>query len=144
MSALDFNARLLRVSNKLSAQDLKDLKFMCDGTIGKKHLEMVQSGTQLFQLLVERGHLRADNTAFLSNLLLRVNRPDLAEELDGSEDPSGPADDQPNDTERGNRESGGFREDRKSSVTVWSQSNSEDESVFGVSVPISLNIFRYI
>ncbi|XP_043938450.1 FAS-associated death domain protein [Protopterus annectens] len=69
------------VSQKLKGDDLKALKFLCGDKIGKKKLESVESGTDLFALLIELNEISANNTSFLQEILNRVCRHDLADEV---------------------------------------------------------------
>ncbi|XP_070706069.1 FAS-associated death domain protein [Pempheris klunzingeri] len=81
MSSSNFNAVLLEISNQLSAKQLDDIKFLCRDMIGKRDLEKINSGRELFQVFTERGRLGADNRDFLSGLLVHVHRLDLSEKL---------------------------------------------------------------
>ncbi|XP_040890075.1 protein FADD [Toxotes jaculatrix] len=87
MSSLQFNAVLLEISNQLSAQQLEDLKFMCRDVIGKRDQEKINSGLKLFQYLTERGKLGEANTEYLSDLLQKVHRQDLADRIGAPYDP---------------------------------------------------------
>lgn len=69
------------VSQKLKADDVKVLKFLCGDKIGKKKLETVESGTDLFSILLELNEISADNTVFLKQILSRTGRHDLEEEI---------------------------------------------------------------
>lgn len=77
----ELNALLLDISNELKDDNLKNLTFLCNGVIGKKPLENVKSGTDLFQLLKEKEKITRGDTAFLHYLLLKINRSDLAEKV---------------------------------------------------------------
>lgn len=101
MDSLHFNAVLLSISDQLSSDQLNDLKFLCNRFIGKKILEKVSSGRDLFQLLTERQRLGADNTQFLSDLLEKVHRQDLSDKLNGFVNQSGSNDDHLDDVEEG-------------------------------------------
>ncbi|GLD67000.1 FAS-associated death domain protein-like protein [Lates japonicus] len=100
MSSLQFNAVLLDISNQLSADQLKQMKFLCGGIIGKKDQEKIDAGLKLFQFLTERGKLGADNTEFLSELLKNIERHDLSGKLNNFESQSAHTFSQPNETER--------------------------------------------
>uniref|UniRef100_A0A3Q1GKX7 DED domain-containing protein n=1 Tax=Acanthochromis polyacanthus TaxID=80966 RepID=A0A3Q1GKX7_9TELE len=80
MSSRQFNAVLLDISNRLSADQLVSLKFLVRD-VGKRELEKITSGLQLFQILMERGELSAENTEYLSKLLADIQRLDLADKL---------------------------------------------------------------
>ncbi|TNN52348.1 FAS-associated death domain protein [Liparis tanakae] len=100
MSGLQFHSVLLDISNQLAQTQLEDMKFLCRDFVGKRELEKITSGTQLFQVLTERGRLAAGNTQFLSQLLTRIHRSDLSDKLDNFESGAGSSDDQPNAAER--------------------------------------------
>ncbi|XP_063334369.1 protein FADD [Pelmatolapia mariae] len=82
MSALQFNSVLLEISNAMSADQLNEMKFLVLQEIGKRNLEKIGSGRELFQLFRERGKLSEDNTAFLSKLLKEIKRQDLSDKID--------------------------------------------------------------
>ena len=81
MEPFDFNAVLLSISNQLTSDKLDQMKFLCRDDIGKRDLEKISTGTGLFQLLLERGKLAADHTEYLSQRLIEIHRPDLADKL---------------------------------------------------------------
>lgn len=81
MSSLDFNTTLLDISNELLGDQLGKMKFLCKECIGKNVSEKIDTGFKLFQVLMERNKLAADDTDFLSSLLTRVGRDDLARKL---------------------------------------------------------------
>ncbi|KAM6950408.1 FAS-associated death domain protein [Lycodopsis pacificus] len=100
MSSLQFNGLLLEISNQLNEEQLGRIKFLCRD-IGKRALENIKNGTQLFQILTENGKLRADKTEYLSQLLKGIERSDLSDKLDSwTESGSGDSDDQPDAAER--------------------------------------------
>ncbi|KAL3993505.1 polymeric immunoglobulin receptor [Sarotherodon galilaeus] len=82
MSSLRFNSVLLEISNAMSADQLNEMKFLVQQEIGKRNLEKIGSGRELFQLFRERGKLAEDNTAFLSELLKEIKRQDLSDKID--------------------------------------------------------------
>lgn len=82
MNTLDtFKAVLLQISQELKDDNLKNLKFLCSDCIGKKHLEKVNMGTELFQLLQEANKIAPGDTDFLCELLDTINRRDLGDKL---------------------------------------------------------------
>lgn len=83
MSSIQWNAVLLEVSNKLSDEQLNQLKFLCRDTIGKRELEKIDTGIKLFTILLERGKLGADNKDYLCQLLSKIQRQDLFETING-------------------------------------------------------------
>ncbi|XP_008280374.1 FAS-associated death domain protein [Stegastes partitus] len=99
MSSLQFNAVLLDISNRLSPDELHNLKFL-ERDIGKRELEKVNTGLKLFQILMQRGKLSADNTQHLSQLLALIKRQDLIGKLNDFESPSEPTENQPEPAER--------------------------------------------
>ncbi|XP_044052673.1 protein FADD [Siniperca chuatsi] len=100
MSSLQFNSVLLEISNQLSSEQLDQMKFMCRDMIGKRELEKISTGRQLFQVLTERGRLGADNTDWLCQLLKLIQRQDLSDQLNGFERQSGNTDNQPDEAEK--------------------------------------------
>ncbi|XP_078270995.1 FAS-associated death domain protein [Rhinoraja longicauda] len=76
-----FNTLLNDISQSLSQEELGSMKFMCRGHIGKRRLENLGSGLQLFQVLEERGMLSQEDTQFLADLLKTIERPDLEKKL---------------------------------------------------------------
>ncbi|XP_018619109.1 FAS-associated death domain protein [Scleropages formosus] len=73
---------LLRISEGLSPDNLEAMKFLCRNDIGKKRLETIKSGIQLFQCLSEMNKVGARDTAFLRALLEDIQRPDLVDLLE--------------------------------------------------------------
>ncbi|KAG2462560.1 protein FADD [Polypterus senegalus] len=71
------------VSTGLTSANLDSLKFLCGDVIGKKKLEKVSSGTDLFQILLEMQLISSGNTAFVRDRLAKIKRMDLAEKLEG-------------------------------------------------------------
>lgn len=83
MDSFRFNALLLEISDQLSPDHLENLKFLCRDLIGKRNLEKIQSGINLFQRLMEFNKVTPENTEYLCELLIQVKRPDLSEKLRG-------------------------------------------------------------
>ncbi|XP_059204862.1 protein FADD isoform X2 [Centropristis striata] len=100
MSSLQFHSVLLEISNQLSGEQLKDLKYLCGDMIGKGKMEKITTGTQLFQVLTERTKLGPDKLDYLSQLLKEIKRPDLSNKLECFESQSGYTDNQPEQKER--------------------------------------------
>lgn len=103
MSSRDINPVLLRISDRLSSDELDKMKFLCQKDIGKKDQEKISTGSKLFQFLMERGKLSADNTERVSRMLRDIHRPDLADLLDSLDGESGDSRPQPDEAERGRR-----------------------------------------
>ncbi|XP_010146471.1 PREDICTED: FAS-associated death domain protein [Eurypyga helias] len=68
-------------SSSLSDSELSSLKFLCRGKIGKRKLESVQSGTELFIILLEQQLITSDKVSFLEELLESIKREDLIAQL---------------------------------------------------------------
>ncbi|XP_036400283.1 protein FADD [Megalops cyprinoides] len=95
-----FSPVLLKISEGLTADNVEAMKFLCPG-VGKKKLEKINSGIQLFQCLREMNKIGADNTEFLRQLLTHIKRDDLVDILDNFEScGAGPQDDQPEPEEQ--------------------------------------------
>lgn len=77
----EFNAVLLQISNELKDDNLNNLKFLCSDCIGKKHLEKVKMGVDLFQLLKEANKIEPGDTRFLCEMLDKINRRDLGDKV---------------------------------------------------------------
>ncbi|XP_075283131.1 FAS-associated death domain protein [Opisthocomus hoazin] len=76
-----FLALLHSFSSSLSDGELASLKFLCRGRIGKRKLESVQSGAELFTILLEQQLIARDKVSFLEALLESVKREDLVSQL---------------------------------------------------------------
>lgn len=72
------------------------MKFLCRDKIKKGKLEAVQSGLELFSILMERQEIGSDNLEFLRKLLQHIERGDLVAQVVHfeEEEPHAP-DDQP-------------------------------------------------
>lgn len=101
MSAFQFNAVLLEISDQLTAAQLDQMKFLCGDTIGRRELETIDTGIRLFTALTHRGRLGADNKEYLCDLLQKIHRRDLSDKLNGFESQTGSANNQPDDEEQG-------------------------------------------
>ncbi|NXE45169.1 FADD protein, partial [Casuarius casuarius] len=64
-------------SSSLSESELSDLKFLCRDKIGKRKLECVRSGRELFSLLLEQRAIGSDSVGFLETMLRTIKREDL-------------------------------------------------------------------
>ncbi|KAL0187953.1 hypothetical protein M9458_015052, partial [Cirrhinus mrigala] len=73
---------LLAISDKLSEENLKDLKFLCSEDIGKKKLEKINKGIDLFECLIEKAEIGPDNTERLRYLLNQIEQQVLLEIID--------------------------------------------------------------
>ncbi|KAF1473129.1 FAS-associated death domain protein, partial [Pygoscelis antarcticus] len=68
-------------SSSLSDSELSSLKFLCRGKIGKRKLESVRSGGELFSILLEQQLIASDEVSFLEGLLESIKREDLVSQL---------------------------------------------------------------
>lgn len=80
-----FLVLLHSVSAGLSSSELTELKFLCQGRVGKRKLERVQSGLDLFSVLLEQNELDPEHTVLLRELLASLRRHDLLRRLDDYE-----------------------------------------------------------
>lgn len=80
MESPDFKELLLQLSNELVDDQLEKMKYLCP-SIGKGVNEKITTGYQLFDVLMQRKLLSADDTKFLSKLLTDVGRQDLSGKL---------------------------------------------------------------
>ncbi|KAF6103257.1 Fas associated via death domain [Phyllostomus discolor] len=80
-----FLVLLHSMSTRLSSSELSDLKFLCQDRLGKRKLERVQSGIDLFSLLLEQNDLDRENPERLRELLTSLRRRDLLRLLDDFE-----------------------------------------------------------
>ncbi|NXQ60789.1 FADD protein, partial [Anthoscopus minutus] len=96
-----FRSLLLSISLRLSDAELSAMKFLCGGKISKRRLETVQSGLELFSILMEQQEIADDNLVFLRELLQHIRRDDLLSQLVQfeEEEPHAP-DDQPDGHEK--------------------------------------------
>ncbi|NWU24220.1 FADD protein, partial [Dyaphorophyia castanea] len=91
-----FLSLLHSISSSLSDKELSDMKFLCQGKIKKRKLEAVQSGQDLFSILMEQQEIARDDLEFLKKLLQHIERGDLVARVVQfeEEEPHAP-DDQP-------------------------------------------------
>ncbi|NXB19440.1 FADD protein, partial [Rhagologus leucostigma] len=91
-----FLSLLHSISLSLSDRELSDMKFLCSDKIRKRKLEAVQSGWELFSILMEQQEIARDSVEFLRTLLQHIDRGDLVARLVQfeEEEPHAP-DDQP-------------------------------------------------
>ncbi|XP_028727220.1 FAS-associated death domain protein [Peromyscus leucopus] len=80
-----FLVLLHSLSGSLSNSDLMELKFLCRERVGKRKLERVQSGLDLFSVLLEQNDLERARTGLLRELLASLRRHDLLQRLDDFE-----------------------------------------------------------
>nr|BAC27384.1 unnamed protein product [Mus musculus] len=80
-----FLVLLHSLSGSLSGNDLMELKFLCRERVSKRKLERVQSGLDLFTVLLEQNDLERGHTGLLRELLASLSRHDLLQRLDDFE-----------------------------------------------------------
>ncbi|NXD26160.1 FADD protein, partial [Spelaeornis formosus] len=96
-----FLSLLHSISSGLSDTELSSMKFLCRDRISKRKLEMVQSGRELFTILLEQREIAADSLGFLRKLLQHISRSDLLSQLvQFEEEESHTCDDQPDGHEK--------------------------------------------
>ncbi|NWX58493.1 FADD protein, partial [Promerops cafer] len=76
-----FLSLLHSISLGLSDAELSSMKFLSRDKIKKRKLEMVQSGRELFSILIEQQEIAADKLGFLRELLQRIDRGDLLSQV---------------------------------------------------------------
>lgn len=69
---------MVRISQKLSDRDLKELKFLCGDIVSESALDEVTTPTDLFKVLQYYGHLSPESYEFMRRCLLSIGRNDLA------------------------------------------------------------------
>lgn len=78
------NRILYRISNEIKLQDLQNLKHLCHGRIPLGELEKTQSGSALFQIMLQKRLISPENLTFLEELLTQIGRADLAGKIQSS------------------------------------------------------------
>lgn len=68
-------------SLSLSATELSSLKFLCQDKIRKRRLESVESGIELFTILLEQQDITRDNVKYLEEMFKIIKREDLISQL---------------------------------------------------------------
>uniref|UniRef100_A0A8C2HG81 Fas (tnfrsf6)-associated via death domain n=1 Tax=Cyprinus carpio TaxID=7962 RepID=A0A8C2HG81_CYPCA len=94
-----FRAMLLAISDKLTENNVSDLKFLCP-EVGKKKLEKTNKGIDLFEYLIERAAIGPDNTELLRKLLNQIGQTVLLNIIDEYERGAGSPPDVPDPKER--------------------------------------------
>ncbi|KAM7035233.1 FAS-associated death domain protein [Acridotheres tristis] len=91
-----FLSLLNSIASGLSDAELSQMKFLCKDKIGKRKLDEVQSGRELFIILMEQQLITHNNLKFLKMMLQDIRRDDLLAQVVQfeEEEPHAP-DDQP-------------------------------------------------
>ncbi|XP_016392349.1 FAS-associated death domain protein-like [Sinocyclocheilus rhinocerous] len=76
-----FRTMLLAISDKLTEDNVRSLKFLCQ-EVGKKKLEKVNKGIDLFECLIERAAIAPDNTELLRKHLNQIGQTVLLNIID--------------------------------------------------------------
>ncbi|XP_043825759.1 FAS-associated death domain protein [Dromiciops gliroides] len=76
-----FLVGLQHISSNLSRPELEEMKFLCKTKIGKKKLNEIQQGIELFSCLMQQNLLSPSDTAFLISMLQSLKREDLIQDL---------------------------------------------------------------
>ena len=77
----EYYAQLIKTSQMLSKDDLKNLVFACGDVLPSAAADKVTAGIDLFRELKQRGYLSPSNYGYLKEQLVVVGRDDLASML---------------------------------------------------------------
>uniref|UniRef100_A0A8C8VKQ9 FAS-associated death domain protein n=1 Tax=Pelusios castaneus TaxID=367368 RepID=A0A8C8VKQ9_9SAUR len=77
-----FLSLLHSFSMSLSDSELNALKFLCLEKIGKRKLESVKSGNDLFTILLEQREIEKEKVDFLQSMIKAIKREDLKTQLE--------------------------------------------------------------
>ncbi|NXC38480.1 FADD protein, partial [Penelope pileata] len=97
-----FQILLYSISSSLSDTEVYDLKLLCRDKIGKRKLESVEKGMELFIILLEQQLITKHDVSLLKNMFEVIKRKDLVLQLEHfvEEEEAGAADDQPDADEK--------------------------------------------
>jgi len=82
MESNNFRAFLLRISDHITEEKLRQLKYLCSDEIPDGDLEKISSSLDLFKDLQRRQIIGVDNLSFLKQLLSDVTCFQLASKVD--------------------------------------------------------------
>ena len=77
-SGFSLHSRLLEISNSLSLEEVKNIKFLVKGKVNGFRLERITEAFELFEELEKNGVFSCD---YIANLLAGIQRYDLVEKL---------------------------------------------------------------
>ncbi|XP_074855034.1 FAS-associated death domain protein isoform X2 [Carettochelys insculpta] len=77
-----FLSLLNSFSMSLNDSELSVLKFLCRDKIGKRKLESVKTGNDLFTILLEQREIAREKTDFLQFMIKTIKREDLTVQLE--------------------------------------------------------------
>ena len=77
----DFNIFLLQIANEITSDELKAMKFVCEGAIARGNLELIANPKELLNALRRSGIIRPGDMMYLATLLKGVGLVQLAERV---------------------------------------------------------------
>lgn len=77
----DFNIFLLEIADEITSDELKAMKFVCEGAIPRGKLELIASPRELLNFLRRSGKIRPGDVMNLVTLLEEVGLVQLAERV---------------------------------------------------------------
>ncbi|ESO93559.1 hypothetical protein LOTGIDRAFT_53303, partial [Lottia gigantea] len=75
----NYRQKLVQLDSELDSDNVKCLKYLCFDVIPASKLEKITQGTDLFELLEQKGFLGNGNYFFLAECLSKIGRRDLSE-----------------------------------------------------------------
>ena len=77
----DFNIFLLEIADEITSDELKAMKFVCEGAIARGNLELIANPKELLNALRRSGRIRPGDVMYLVTLLKGVGLVQLAERV---------------------------------------------------------------
>ena len=77
----DFNKFLLEIADEITSDELKAMKFVCEGAIPRGKLELIANPRELLNFLRRSGKIRRGDVMHLVTLLKEVGLVQLAERV---------------------------------------------------------------